>query len=87
MDTLGKLGPLPEQMSVHLDRGCDSEATRQRLRDRGLKAAISEKGKAAPHVATKRWVVERTSSSNNPQEASVGHREAQTGRRLLDRFL
>jgi hypothetical protein len=58
LGTLGKLGPLPEQMSVHLDRGCDSEATRQRLRDRGLKAAISEKGKAAPHVATKRWVLE-----------------------------
>src|SRR5215210_7161648 len=38
LDTLGKLGPLPEQMSVHLDRGYDSEATRRRLRDRGLEA-------------------------------------------------
>jgi IS5 family transposase len=72
LDTLGKLGTLPEQMSVHLDRGCDSEATRQRLRDRGLKAAISEKGKAAPHVATKRWVGERTSSSNNHKKLVWG---------------
>ena len=65
LDTLGKLGPLPEQMSVHLDRGYDSEATRRRLRDRGLEATISEKGKPAPLAATKRWVVERTNSWHN----------------------
>jgi hypothetical protein len=50
---------------VHLDRGYDSEATRERLRDRGLAPAISEKGKPAPLQSTKRWVVERTSSWNN----------------------
>ena len=31
LDTLEVLGPLPERMGVHLDRGYDSEATRQRL--------------------------------------------------------
>jgi len=48
---------------VHLDRGCDSEATRKRLGERRLEAVISEKdGKPAPLQATKRWVVERTTS-------------------------
>ena len=82
LDTLGKLGPLPEQMSVHLDRGYDSEATRRRLRDRGLEAAISEKGKPAPLVATKRWVVERTSSWNNTHKKLVWCTERR--RRVVD---
>jgi len=43
LDALRALGPLPERMSVHLDRSYDSEATRQRLRERGLEATISEK--------------------------------------------
>jgi hypothetical protein len=71
LDALGKLGPLPERMSVHLDRGYDSEATRRRLRDRGLEAVICEKGKPAPLQATKRWVVERTNSWNNAHKKLV----------------
>ncbi len=59
------LGELPEGTSVHLDRGYDSKATRERLRERGLLAEISEKGKPAPVAATKRWVVERTNSWGN----------------------
>ena len=55
------LGELPEGASVHLDRGYDSKVTRERLRERGLLAEISEKGKPAPMSATKRWVVEETS--------------------------
>jgi hypothetical protein len=62
LEALRELGGLPEQVTVHLDRGYDSEATRERLRDRSLAPAISEKGKPAPLQATKRWVVERTSS-------------------------
>jgi IS5 family transposase len=65
LEALRELGGLPEQVTVHLDRGYDSEATRERLRDRGLAPAISEKGKPAPLQSTKRWVVERTSSWNN----------------------
>jgi Transposase DDE domain len=43
------LGELPEHASVHLDRGYDSEATRERLRERGaLLTEISEKGKPSP---------------------------------------
>src|SRR5918992_1026957 len=55
LDTLEVLGPLPEQMSVHLDRGYYSEATREKLRVRGLASTISEKGKSSPLQATKRW--------------------------------
>lgn len=65
LDTLEALGPLPEQVSVHLDRGYDSRTTRQKLEDRGLDSEISQKGKPAPLAATKRWVVERTNSWNN----------------------
>ncbi len=65
LGTLAVLGELPEQMSVHLDRGYDSRITREKLEDRGLLAVISEKGKPAPLQATKRWVVERTNSWHN----------------------
>jgi transposase len=60
------LGELPERVSVHLDRGYDSKATRERLEERGLLAEISEKGKKSPPLAaTKRWVIERTNSWHN----------------------
>jgi hypothetical protein len=59
------VGGLPEGVSVHLDRGYDSGATRERLEERRLLAEISRKGKPAPLEATKRWVVERTSSWHN----------------------
>jgi hypothetical protein len=59
------LGELPEQVSVHLDRGYDSKLTRQRLEERGLLAEISQKGKPAPLAATQRWVVECTNSWHN----------------------
>ena len=71
LDTLEVLGELPEQMSVHLDRGYDSRITREKLEDRGLLAVISEKGKPAPLQATKRWVVERTSSWHNAHKKLV----------------
>lgn len=64
-------------MSVHLDRGYDSKATREKLKDRGLIAAISEKGKPAPLAATKRWVVERTNSWNNAHKKLVWCTERQ----------
>ena len=59
------LGGLPEETSVHLDRGYDSNLTRERLEELGLGWEISGKGKPAPFWATKRWVVERTSSWHN----------------------
>ena len=59
------VGGFPEGASVHLDRGYDSNATRERLEERELIAEISQKGKPSPLGATKRWVVERTGSWHN----------------------
>ena len=67
------LGELPEQVSVYLDRGYNSKATREHLEERGLLAEISKKGKPTPLRATKRWVVERTSSwHSTPTRSSPG---------------
>jgi len=71
LDTLGVLAELSEQMSVHLDPGYDSRSIREKLKDRGLLAAISEKGKPAPLATTKRWVVERTNSWHNAHKKLV----------------
>jgi len=79
LDTLEALGTLPEQMNVHLDRGYDSDATRQRLKARGLASTISEKGKSAPLQATKRWAVERTSSWHNAHKKLLCAPSAQGG--------
>ena len=65
------LGALPEGASVHLDRGYDSDPTRERLKERGLVWEISKKGKPAPLWATNRWVVERTSSWHNAHKKLV----------------
>jgi transposase len=66
------LGGLPEGVSVHLDRGYDSGVTRERLEERRLLAEISQKGKPSPLLgATKRWVVERTSSWHNAHKKLV----------------
>jgi hypothetical protein len=65
------LGELPQSTSIHLDRGYDSESTHQRLRERALNAEISAKGEPASLAATKRWVVERTSSWHNAHKKLV----------------
>ena len=65
------VGALPEEASVHLDRGYDSKAIRKRLKERGLLAEISKKGKPSPLGTTKRWVVERTSSWHNAHKKLV----------------
>jgi transposase len=65
------VGELPKGASVHLDRGYDSEVARERLRERALSAEISRKGKPSPLGATKRWVVERTSSWHNAHKKLV----------------
>jgi hypothetical protein len=62
---------LPEEASIRLDRGYDSEATRQRLKVRDLLAEISENGKPAPLNATGRWIVERTNSWQNAHKKLV----------------
>jgi transposase len=59
------VGGLSERASIHLDRGYDSFATRERLGERGLIARIAKKGKPAPLQAGQRWAVERTNSWHN----------------------
>ena len=71
LDTMEALGELPERMSVHLERGYDSGVTRERLWRRELVAEISEQGWPAPIAATKRWVVERTTSWSNAHKKLV----------------
>lgn len=65
------LGTLPEEASVHLDRGYDSRLTRERLEELRLRWEISGKGKPAPFWATRRWVVERTNSWHNAHNKLV----------------
>ena len=71
LDTLARLDPLPDSITVHLDRGYDSAVTRERLAARGLLAEIAEKGKPAPLTAGKRWVVERTNAWTNAHKKLV----------------
>ena len=85
VDTMEIVGELPEHISVHLDRGYDSETTRERLWSRGLIPVISEKGKPAPLQATKRWVVERTNSWTNAHKKLVWCTEREN--RVIDFWL
>jgi transposase len=65
LDQLGELGPLPEEITVHLDAGYDSGKTRDTLAARGLNAEIARKGEKAPIQAGQRWHVERTNAWHN----------------------
>jgi transposase len=65
LDLLADLGPLPEEITVHLDAGYDSGKTRQTLAERGLRGQIAHKGEKAPIQASRRWHVERTNAWHN----------------------
>lgn len=65
LDRLDDLGPMPEQITVHLDAGYDSKVTRALLETRGLGGDIARKGEKAPVQATQRWHVERTNAWHN----------------------
>jgi len=54
---------LPKHITVHLDAGYDSKATRELLDELGCVAVISKKG--FPMQAGARWVIERTNSWHN----------------------
>ncbi len=71
LDALEPLGNLPDRARVHLDRGYDSKATRQKLESRGLSGVIADRGKPAPLQAAQRWVVERTNSWHNAHKKLV----------------
>ena len=65
LDLLADLGPLPDEITVHLDAGYDSGKTRQTLTERGLRGQIAHKGEKAPIQASRRWHVERTNAWHN----------------------
>ena len=65
LDKLGELGPLPDEVTVHLDAGYDSGKTRDELESRSMKGEIAHKGDKAPIQAGQRWHVERTNSWHN----------------------
>jgi transposase len=65
LDLLDELGPLPEEITVHLDSGYDSGKTRDELTHRGLRGQIAVKGVKAPIQAGRRWHVERTNAWHN----------------------
>lgn len=71
LETLAVIGPLPSELTVHLDRGYDSGVTRERIAARGLRGEIAEKGKPAPVTVGKRWVVERTNAWTNAYKKLV----------------
>jgi len=65
LDKLAELGPLPGDITVHLDAGYDSGKTREELKSRSLNGEIAHKGDKAPVQAGQRWHVERTNSWHN----------------------
>src|SRR5215203_158424 len=71
LDAARALGLVAEGASVRLDRGYDSDLTRERLLERGLVAEISRKGRPAPLNASGRWIVERTNAWQNAHKKLV----------------
>ena len=60
-----QLDDLPDDVTVHRDRGSDSRPTRALLDTLGCDGASARKGIPAPVPAGSRWVVERTHSWMN----------------------
>jgi transposase len=85
LDTLARLGPLPEQPTVHLDRGYDSATTRGELASRGFNGRIAERGKPAPIQASQRWPVERTNAWGNQFKKLLWNSERRQP--VIDAFL
>ena len=65
LDKLDEIGPLPDDITVHLDAGYDSQKTRDELDGRGMTGEIARKGDKAPIQAGQRWHVERTNAWHN----------------------
>ena len=55
----------PDDITVHLDAGYDSQKTRDDLAGRGMTGEIAHKGDKAPIQAGQRWHVERTNAWHN----------------------
>jgi transposase len=84
LDKLGDLGPLPDDITVCLDAGYDSQKTRDELAARGMTGEITHKGGKAPIQAGQRWHVERTNRlAQRLQPAAALLRAARRGHRRL----
>jgi hypothetical protein len=75
LDAAGAPGLLPEGASIRLDRGYDSQATREKLRDRGLIPEISRR--AGPP----RWPPPDDGSSSAPTPGTTPTRSLRGARR------
>jgi IS5 family transposase len=64
-DKLSELGPLPDDIRVHLDAGYDSQKTRDELAARSITGEIAdcEFGLGAVAAVILWWLVRRTSLS------------------------
>ena len=85
LDTIARLGSLPQQPTVHLDRGYDSGKTRAELAEHGMTGQIAERGKPAPVHASQRWPVERTHAWGNQFKKLVWNTERPDP--VIDAFL
>ena len=65
LDKLDDLGPRPDDITVHLDAGYDSQKTRDELAAHGMTEDIARKGDKVPIQAGERWHVERTNAWHN----------------------
>jgi transposase len=65
LDKLADLGPLPDDIRVHLDAGYDSQVTRDEFAARKMTGQIAHKGQKAPIQAGQRWPVERANAWHN----------------------
>jgi transposase len=63
--TAAAVGPLPGQLTVHLDAGYDWKPCRQILAERGMVGEIAARGVPTPIQASRRWPVERTHAWGN----------------------
>jgi transposase len=70
LDRLKDLGPLPDDITVHLDAGYNSDQTRTELAARGLRGRIAHRGEKAPIQAGQRWHVEHTQPGRTPSTGS-----------------
>ena len=84
LDKLDDIGPLPDDITVHLDAGYDSQKTRDELADRDLTGEIAHKGDKAPIQAGQRWHVERpTPGTTASTGSSAATSERGSHRRVL----
>jgi transposase len=82
---LDRLGPLPEQATVHLDNAYGPDKGRKTAAEHGLLAEVAVKGVAAPIQNTKRWPVERTNAWGNQFFKIARCTERKT--RVIDAYL